>query len=263
MTDPRFLPADLAPPFRNAPQAADGRGQKIRIERIKLASDWAAGGTSFGYPAHWGMESSGATDGVISHQVPESALFLRDPCSLLSGTLAAASYVTVWQPEDATDGHWEPLVSGGASYASLLAYQQVLGSAYATLTGTKDKGTADITIAAGVMTFAGAGVYRCDVRISVEYLTAANFEGNIFVKIVRDRGGAIQQVGPAGGNHIHPDPNGTTDWQPIRGYSHVTTVGYIEIEVGDKIKMQGAAFGSPNPPDCYVKEGTLEVHKVG
>jgi hypothetical protein len=91
---------------------------------VKLLKDWHSCGTANAYILDWGENPSDvdAAGEVSTHE--ETDVLCRDPAGMIEWELAATQdgsgswyipagyYCTVWQPEDAWDGHWELLHVG-------------------------------------------------------------------------------------------------------------------------------------------------------
>jgi hypothetical protein len=126
---PNLFPPDFGPPFRNNPLMAGPPPGPIRIERAKLLTKWEACGAAEAFLV---IVDKDPDDPYATIAVEtDEKIYLRDPLGQINWELAALQeptgefyleaglYLVVWQPEDATDGHWELLsVGSGCPYGS-------------------------------------------------------------------------------------------------------------------------------------------------
>lgn len=120
-----IFPATPQPPYRDHPPQHGPSPLPIRIARVKLTEDWYACSSAPADVVQWWPQS--ATDkydpGLVTAATSRHVV-CRDPAGMIEWDLAAAQaddgrwyipegwYCTVWQPEDAIDGHWELLHAG-------------------------------------------------------------------------------------------------------------------------------------------------------
>jgi hypothetical protein len=148
---PNLFPPDFGPPFRNNPLMAGPPPGPIRIERAKLLEKWTACGVATANRLDWVLDQPDEM-GPVSETT--DVLYLRDPLGQINWELAALQeptgefyleaglYLVVWQPEDATDGHWELLAVGsGCPYGSEEEGSEGSGSEGSGSEGSEEEGS--------------------------------------------------------------------------------------------------------------------------
>jgi hypothetical protein len=120
-----FFPPSAGPPYRRGPEREDQNGPLVRIARVKLLANWHSCGSASANLLAWFTSTVDDTEaGQVSEQTAPGDATCRDPAGMIEWELAAqqddtgswyipaGAYCTVWQPEDAFDGHWELLHVG-------------------------------------------------------------------------------------------------------------------------------------------------------
>lgn len=120
---PALFPPDFGPPFRNNPLLSFPPVNSLRLARVYLLEDWYACDSSRAGILFWGVDPADPSQ-ESAKMFAGFGVTVRDPIGLIEWELAAIQdgsgdwYIpagmtlTVWLPEDATDGHWELLKVG-------------------------------------------------------------------------------------------------------------------------------------------------------
>lgn len=135
---PTVFPPSFPPPYRNDPTDHGPAPVKIRIARAKLEEDWYACEVSLARLLQWARHPDDPSKDAL--YISSDTVLLRDPIGLIEWDLAAVQdadgewylpkgmTLTIWQPEDAKDGHWELLHVGEQCPAFLGSGSEQLGS---------------------------------------------------------------------------------------------------------------------------------------